>query len=211
MTDKISCALILLAAGASTRMGRPKQLLPMYGNRPLLRHVVESSLTEPVSPIVVVLGANAREVEPSLAGLPVRIVVNPDWAEGMGASLRCGLETLLATAPAIQNVIVALADQPDLPAGHFLRLIETQRTTARPIIASECEGVCGPPVLFTRKYFPALRTMRGDTGARMLLREHAHEVATIPLATTHDLDTPVDYADYLKRNAPGIKQSDGDK
>ena len=211
MADKISCGLILLAAGASTRMGRPKQLLPMYGNRPLLRHVVESTLTEPVFPIVVVLGANTREVAPCLAGLLVRIVVNPDWAEGMGSSLRCGVEQLIATAPTIQSVIVALADQPDLPAGHFLRLIETQRITSQPIIASECEGVRGPPVLFTTKYFPALRAMRGDTGARVLLKTHANDVATVPLHAARDLDTPADYADYLEQNAPRVTQIDADK
>ena len=205
------CALILLAAGASTRMGRPKQLLPMYGNRPLLRHVVESALSEPVSPIIVVLGANAAAIAPCLDGLAVTIVVNTDWAEGMGSSLRCGLEALIATAPPVQNVIVTLADQPDLPAGHFVRLIETQRTAAQPIIASECEGVRGPPVLFTAQFFPALCALRGDTGARALLREHAHEVAAVALPAARDLDTPADYANYLEQNAPRITPIDADK
>ena len=202
--EQFPCALILLAAGASTRMGRPKQLLPMYGNRPLLRHVVESALREPMAPTVVVLGANATEVAPCLVGLPITIVVNTAWAEGMGSSLRCGLEALLASTPTIQNVIVALADQPDLPTGHFVRLIETQRITAQPIIASEWEGVRGPPVLFTAKHFPALSALRGDTGARALLREYAQQVATVPLLTSRDLDTPADYADYLEQNAPRI-------
>src|SRR6185369_12874851 len=130
---------------------------------------------------IVVLGANAAEVAPCLAGLPVQIVINSAWAEGMGASLRCGMEALVARTPAIQNVIVALADQPDLPAGHFARLIATQHATAQPIIASEYEGVRGPPVLFTAKYFAALQAVRGDEGARSLLRTHAGEVATVAL------------------------------
>ena len=205
------CALILLAAGASTRMGRPKQLLPMYGNRPLLRHVVESALMEPVSPVIVVLGANAAQIAPCLDGLPVRIVVNPDWAEGMGTSLRRGIEELAKCTPPVDSVIVALADQPDILTGHLTKLIETQRTTGRPIIASECEGVRGPPVLFTAKHFPALRALRGDTGARALLREHAHEVAAVPLPAARDLDTPADYANYLEQNAPRITQIDADK
>jgi len=200
----LSCGLVLLAAGASTRMGRPKQLLPMYGNRPLLRHVAESALAGPVSPVIVVLGANATEVAPCLAGLPLQIVINAEWVEGMGASLRCGMEALIATSPSIQSVIVALADQPDLPTGHLARLIETQHNTGQPIVASECEGVRGPPVLFTAKYFRSMRALRGDAGARVLLKTHAEDVTTVPLAATRDLDTPTDYAKYLELNAPRV-------
>lgn len=196
------CGVILLAAGASTRMGRPKQLLPMYGDRPLLRHVAEYALAGPVSPVIVVLGANASEIAPSLTGLAVQIVKNAAWAEGMGSSLRCGIESLLATAPDTQNVIVALADQPDLPAGHLAKLLEAQRTTGRSIVASECDGVRGPPVLFTALHFPALRALQGDAGARTLLREHAGEVATVPLASARDIDTPSDYADYINGASP---------
>lgn len=196
------CGLILLAAGASTRMGRPKQLLPMYGGRPLLRHVVESALAEPVSPTIVVLGANAAEIAPCLHGLPVRIMVNSTWTEGMGSSLRCGLEALLASAPSIQNVIVALADQPDLPAGHLAKLIAAQRASGRSITASEFEGVRGPPVLFTAKFFPELRALAGEAGARSLLQIHAREVETVPLLGARDLDTPADYSHYLEQHSP---------
>jgi molybdenum cofactor cytidylyltransferase len=196
-SSEFQCGLVILAAGASTRMGRPKQLLPMYGGRPLLRHGVESALTGPVSPVIVVLGANASEIAPCLTGLAVQLVKNAAWAEGMGSSLRCGMEALLAAVPGVQNVIVTLADQPDLPAGHFSELLKTQRATGQPIVASACEGVRGPPVLFTAKYFPALRTLQGDAGARTILREHAAEVATVPLRSIRDLDTPSDYSDYI--------------
>lgn len=209
--DKISCALILLAAGASTRMGRPKQLLPMYGTRPLLRHVVESALTEPVSPVIVVLGANAAKIAPCLDGLPLSIVINPAWAEGMGSSIRRGLEELAKSAPTANCVIIALADQPDILSGHLAKLIETLRTTGKPIVASECGDVRGPPVLFTASYFSTLLALQGDAGARALLKAHAAEVATVALATARDLDTPADYANYLEQNAPRITQIDADK
>lgn len=199
MNAKTPSALILLAAGASTRMGRPKQLLPMYGNRPLLRHVVESALVEPVSPVIVVLGANAAQIMPCLEGLPVRIVINASWAEGMSSSLRRGIEELARIAPGADSVIIALADQPDILTGHIAKLIDVQRTTGRPIVASECEGVLGPPVLFTAGYFPALLALRGDAGARSLLQTRPDEVATVPLAALRDLDTPSDYSDYLGR------------
>ena len=201
LADKFSCALILLAAGASTRMGRPKQLLPI-GARPLLRLVVEAALAAPVSPIVVVLGANAAEIAPCLDGLPVQVVANANWAEGMGTSLRCGMESLKACAPTVDAVIVALADQPDFSSAHIAKLIETRRSTGRPIIASECDGVRGPPVLFAAKFFPVLLALQGDAGARTLLRERADEVTAVPVATARDLDTPADYTDYLGQKPP---------
>ena len=199
MAEKTSCGLILLAAGASTRMGRPKQLLPVAG-RPLLRHVVEAALTAPVAPVIVVLGANAAEIAPCLDGLPVQVAINPGWAEGMGSSLRIGMQALNSHLPPVDGVIVVLADQPDFSAGHMVRLMETHRATGRPIVVSECGGVRGPPVLFTAKYFPALLALQGDTGARSLLQAHAHEVATVPVATADDLDTPANYAAYLRRH-----------
>ena len=183
-------------------MGQPKQLLPVHG-KPLLRHVVENALTEPVSPIVIVLGANATVIAPCLDGLPVRIVSNSDWAEGMGSSIRRGLEELAMCTPTADRVIITLADQPDLPRGHLAQLLEAQRITGQPIVASECDGVRGPPVLFTTKYFPPLLALRGDTGARALLQAHANDVATVPLHHARDLDTPADYSDYLGRQKPG--------
>ena len=210
MAEKDNCALILLAAGASTRMGQPKQLLPIRG-KPLLRHVVESAMAEPVSPVIVVLGANAAEIAPCLVGLPVRIVINPDWPEGMGSSLRRGVEELTRCTPTVDRVIITLADQPDILSGHLSQLIATQHTTDQAIVASECEGVRGPPVLFAAEYFPILLTLAGDTGARALLKEHADDVATVPLPSARDLDTLADYNAYLENNSPRIPRIDADK
>ena len=186
----------MLAAGASRRMGRPKQLLPVAG-RPLLRHVVGRTLAAPVSPVIVVLGAHAEAIAPALAGLPVQIVLNESWASGMGSSVRKGLQTLLAGTPEAKAVIIALADQPDCPAGHFARLIETQRVTGRGMVASENGGQPIPPVLFTAEWFPRLLTLTGDAGARTLLREQPASLALVPLAGAHDLDTPADYERFL--------------
>ncbi len=198
MVNESSCALILLAAGASTRMGRPKQLLPVNG-QPLLRQVVETALAAPVAPVLVVLGAHAAEIRPCLDGLPVQIVVHAGWAEGMGSSLRVGMEALAAVQPAPGGVVIALGDEPGFSADHVLRLIETHRVTHQPIVASAYGEVRRPPVFFSAKYFPALRALQGDAGAGPLLRAHAPEVATVNLAVVHDLDAPADYADYLKR------------
>jgi len=128
----------------------------------------------------------------------VQIVVNARWTEGMGSSLRVGVKTLMTFAPAAKAVVIALADQPDLPAAHITTLIKTQRATGRSIVASECDGIRGPPVLFTASHFPALLALQGDAGARSLLKSHAHEVAVVPLSVARDLDTPADYAAYVK-------------
>lgn len=197
MAEQFSCALILLAAGESRRMGRPKQLLPV-GGRPLVRHVAEIALAAPVAPVIVVLGAHAAEIAPSLDGLGVQVVVNACWAEGMGSSLRAGMQALAASQPPPEGVIVALADQPDFSAAHLTRLIETHRSTGKPIVASAAGGVLRPPVFFSAAWFPRLHELHGDTGARALLQAHPEAIATVPLGAPADLDTPADYERFLR-------------
>lgn len=173
-------------------MGRPKQLLPV-GGRPLVRYVVERVLQTPVVPVVVVLGAEAERITPALAGLPVEIAVNPQWAEGQGGSLRVGVAAALAADPGLEAVIVALADQPSLPRGHLDALIATYRAGGCSIVASEVGGERVAPMLFGAQHFNRLQAFTGDTGARSLVREFAAETATVKLATNADLDTPQDY------------------
>lgn len=193
--DNFKCGLILLAAGASRRMGRPKQLLPIEG-RPMIRHMAELVLRAPVDPVVVVLGAGAAQIEPVLAGLRVHVAINPDWAQGLGSSLRVGVESALRRAPDLSALVIALADQPTLPPGHLAELIARHRAGGCTAVASLTGPERVPPLLFGRPWFARLRRIEGDTGARALLREHLAEVATVPLAANTDLDTPGDYARY---------------
>lgn len=192
MPDAPSTALILLAAGASTRMGRPKQLLPVEG-KPLLRHVAEVALASPVHPVVVVVGANADVVAPCLDGLAVLRVFNPDWATGVASSIRCAVAALESHSPPPDAAIIALADQPGMTPLHVAALLNARQSTGRSIAATHHRDVLMPPVCFDRRHFPALRGLTGDTGARHLLREHAGEVIAVPLAAHPDLDTPTDY------------------
>lgn len=194
-SPEFQCGLVLLAAGASRRMGQPKQLLPLQG-RTLLRHVAERVLKAPVSPVIVVLGAETEQIAPTLDGLPVHVVVNSAWTEGMGASLRVGVEAALARAPDLDALIVALGDQPGLPDGHLGRLIARHRAGGCSLVASLHDGRRLPPVLFGRDWFPTLRTLSGDAGARDILREDRPDFASIPLRDATDLDTPEDYARY---------------
>jgi molybdenum cofactor cytidylyltransferase len=195
--EQSPCGLILLAAGASQRMGRPKQLLPIEG-QPLLRHVVDTALAAPVSPVVVVLGAHSAEIAPCLAGLDLRVVINHRWAEGIGGSLRTGMDALVAAAPAVKAVIVALADQPDFSSAHLGRLIEIHGESGKSIVTSEAGQVWRPPVLFAAEWFPRLRELEGDAGARILLQEQRAYVAVARLPASVDLDTPADYERFLR-------------
>jgi molybdenum cofactor cytidylyltransferase len=178
-------------------MGRPKQLLPV-GGRPLLRRVAEAALAAPVSPVIVVLGAQAMKIAPCLDGLDVHAIVHAAWAEGMGSSLRAGMREVLRAAPQIEAVIVALADRPDFSATHAAQLIVTHARTGRSIVASESGGTRLPPVLFGKKHFPELLALSGEAGARAVIEAHPEDVATVPLAAAAaDLDTPEDYERFL--------------
>lgn len=189
--------IVILAAGASRRMGRPKQLLPL-GATTLLEHAVDAALASSAWPVVVVLGAQAAEIRPLLARRPVLIAENPTWTEGMASSLRAGLTVMNAFSIRVDAVLFALCDQPAFSADLVQRFIATQQTSQRSVVAARYSGHLGAPALFTRPHFPALNALVGDEGARKLLAQlPAGEVEAIDLPElAHDLDTPEDYANY---------------
>ena len=192
---------MILAAGASTRMGTPKQLLELDG-RPLVVHAVEAALASPAWPVVVVLGAHAEKIRPTLARLPVLIAENPAWAEGMAASIRAGMTTLRQFSQKLDAALIALCDQPAFSAGVITQLVAAQRTTGRSITASRYGGRTASPALFLREHFPALTALTGEEGARSLLHDETR-IAIVDLpALAFDLDTPADYAALQKTSNP---------
>src|SRR4028119_223468 len=150
-----SVGLIILAAGASTRMGTPKQLL-LYQGRSFVRHIAEVANTSVCQPITVVLGANAERIKPEISQLPVQIIENQQWAEGMSSSIRVGLEALNAMNQNLDAVAIALCDQPFVSSQLLDRIVEAYRFTGKPIIACEYSGTLGVPVLFSRALFSEL-------------------------------------------------------
>lgn len=185
---------IVLAAGASTRMGTPKQLLPLDGS-PLVLRAVMVALASAAWPVVVVLGAHAEKVRPLLARHPVLIAENSAWAEGMASSIRAGIMTLQQFSRSLEGALVALCDQPAFSAEVIAQLEATQRTTGRSIVAARYAGRNGAPAIFLREHFPALAALTGEEGARTLLNTASAQLATVDLpALAVDLDTPGDYA-----------------
>ncbi|NNJ13525.1 nucleotidyltransferase family protein [Chloroflexales bacterium ZM16-3] len=186
---------ILLAAGTSSRMGKPKQLLE-WGGRPLVRHVAEQALASQMTGLVIVIGAAANAVRAALVGLdgPVLIVENPDYASGQASSLRAGLSALPGTARA---AMVLLVDQPLVTPALIDQIIAGYGTNPQALaLIPSYRGRRGNPVLLAHGLFEELRTLKGDVGARDVLARHAAEVAQIAVddpAVTTDMDTPEDY------------------
>lgn len=183
-------AVLLLAAGASQRLGRPKQLLRVEGRSLLYRM---AGLGLGIGPTVVVLGAGAEALEAELQGLPVKSVYNENWQEGLAASIRAGLEALQETDYAC--VLLLLTDQPHVSAALLRQLVAARQAEGRGIAACQYAGQVGVPALFSRKYSSELLQLRGDTGAKRLIRQYAHDCAWVPFpAGATDLDTPEDVA-----------------
>jgi molybdenum cofactor cytidylyltransferase len=184
-------AAVVLAAGRSTRMGGPNKLLAEIARRPLVRIVAEEALASRADPVIVVAGHQRAEVEKALAGLRVRIVHNPDFAEGLGTSLRAGIAAVPADSDA---AIVCLGDMPRVDAALLNRLIAAfDPDRGALVVVPTFEGKRGNPVLWSRRFFPDLMAIEGDVGARHLIGRYSEAVAEVPVegkAALIDVDTP---------------------
>lgn len=197
---------VILAAGGSSRMGQPKQLLPV-GGQPMVRRVTEAACSAGLGQVVVVVGAHADAVAGALAGLPAEVVVNPDWAEGISTSLRAGVRAL---RPEIRAAFVVLADQPALTADLFRTLAARYQATNAIVVAPFYQGQRGNPVLFDRSLFRDLLTTTGDRGGRGLVIRHADQMECVELgdpAVILDVDTHSDYEQMLEQ--PGGQRVSG--
>jgi molybdenum cofactor cytidylyltransferase len=195
-------AAIILAAGASTRMGTPKQLLMLQG-KSLLRRVTETAIAADCSPVVVVLGAGSDRIRDEVSHLPVKIVENPEWRTGMGSSVRSGIHTLHNTAPEVDAAILLLCDQPFVTVQTMHQLILHYRLTQQPIVASTYQGIVGVPTLFDAKFFGELSSLSQAEGARAMIQRHQDSVVTVEFPQgAIDIDTPSDYQRCLEQFYP---------
>jgi CTP:molybdopterin cytidylyltransferase MocA len=188
-----NAAGVILAAGASRRMGEPKQLLQL-GGRPLLEIAVSAACDALLDDVVVVLGAHAEEITRSVAFGRARIVVNPDHERGMSTSLRLGIASL---GPEISRAAVILGDQPDVTASLLDRLLEAQATSGLPAAALSFDGLLHPPIVLARELWAGLDELEGDVGLRAVVRAHPELVAALPADRPGghpiDIDTREDF------------------
>ncbi len=187
-----SIAAVILAAGASTRFGQCKQLLDWNG-RPLVAHVADVALEAGLEPVIVVVGCAAQDVISALDGLPVRVVMNWRWAEGMSASVQIGLAAL---PPEAEAAIFLQSDQPLVTPALIRAMAERMQESGASIVHPAHAGRRGTPVLFARRHFPELVAVSGDRGGRGLIERYADEVATVEVddpTVLADIDTPDDY------------------
>jgi molybdenum cofactor cytidylyltransferase len=197
----MSIVAIILAAGSSSRMGRPKQVLPL-GGKSLVRWSAEAATGSRAATTIVVTGAAGDAVAGELAGLPVQIVHNPDYAEGMSTSLRAGLRAAPTDAEA---VVVLLADQPFVDATVVDGLIGLYEQRPAPIVRPRYDGQPGNPVLWDRALFDELLAQTGDQGGRSVLQRHVSEIIWLDLPDARvqlDVDTPEAYASLTASESP---------
>jgi molybdenum cofactor cytidylyltransferase len=189
----VRVGVVLLAAGGSSRLGRPKQLL-LHEGKTLVRRAAEAAVAAGCEPVVVVLGAHAQDVAAELTGLPVRTVHNAAWEAGMGSSLRVGLRALDTEGrQSVDAALVMLCDQLRVDARHLRALVEAFTRTRSPIIASGYDGARGVPALFSRALFSELESLTADQGARGVIAQDPSRVVEVVLAGgSEDVDKPAD-------------------
>jgi molybdenum cofactor cytidylyltransferase len=172
-------------------MGRPKLLLELHG-RPVIRHVVERVIAAGIRQVLVVTGPEQEALVVALAGLDVRFAVNPTPESGQGSSVGVGVSALAAKTSA---VLIALGDQPGVPAEVIPALIEALKQPGKAIAAPRYADGLGNPVLFAASVFPELRALAGDRGARAAVERDPSRLAVVDIGSPmpRDIDTPEDY------------------
>ena len=184
-------AALVLAAGRSTRMGAINKLIAEIGGKPLVRIAAEQALASRASPVIVVTGHEKQKVEAALAGLPVKFAHNPDYAEGLGSSLKAGIAAVPKEA---DGVIVCLGDMPQVDAGLIDKLLAGfDPEKGALVVVPSIDGRRGNPVVWARRFFPDLMAVQGDIGARHLIGTYTEAVIEVPVAgaaALTDVDTP---------------------
>ena len=185
-------AIIILAAGKSSRLGHPKQLLPFKG-KSLINHCIKTA-KKVSAHVLVITGAERMRIESEIKDDAVLVVHNPEWEEGMASSIRHGLSYLTENLQNITSVILMVCDQPFVSAELLHNLIVEKEKTSKSIVASSYSEIAGTPVLFDKSIFPELMELRGDIGARKIITRHKDNLATVafPLGNV-DMDTAEDY------------------
>lgn len=192
-----SGGILIVAAGQSKRLGVPKQLLTYQGET-LINRLIGLVKKSTRFPITLVLGANAKAIKDQLSEPDLSIVINNEWEEGMASSIRTGVKNILAQNASAEGIMILVCDQPFLTEQHIQSLFETQRSTMLPMAACYYAGVVGTPALFHRSIFPELLELKGDIGAKSIIKKREAEVAKLYFDEgAIDIDTMADYQQLI--------------
>jgi molybdenum cofactor cytidylyltransferase len=193
---------VILAAGESSRFGRPKQLVRFRG-KSLVRRVVDAAKDANCSAIVVVLGSKREQIERELKETDAIVTENKDWRRGIGSSIRVGVESAVNQVPDIEAIVLLTCDQPFLKTDTIERLVATREKTKKAIVASSYSKTLGVPALFDRSCFQELLALDDETGAKAIILSNRERVAELLFPEGKiDIDTA---ADYEKLTDHGIR------
>ena len=183
-------SILILAAGSSSRLGQPKQLVEFEGQT-LIERITHTSLSVS-DKVSIVLGANIELIKPKLLTFSdrINIIENPDWQEGMGTSVRIGMENLAQKSDA---VIILLSDQPLISQVLLQNMMQTFAEKKYPIVACDYGEQLGVPILFDKSFFPELLKLKGEQGAKSFLKNYPEKIASVSFKEgLFDIDTPED-------------------
>jgi molybdenum cofactor cytidylyltransferase len=183
--------VILLAAGSSSRLGRPKQLIN-YQGKTLIQHSIEAAKHSAADDLVVVLGCNSEQIQRGIESKEVPVLFHAHWEEGMSSSMQCGLQYLIETSR-VDQVLLMLCDQPYVSQELLDQLMFEKKASVKGIVACSYAGTVGVPALFDQFYFPELLALKGTEGAKKMILNHQADTFLIdfPLGAI-DLDTEED-------------------
>lgn len=196
----MSIGAIILAAGGSSRFGQPKQLLKFRGET-LVRRAGAAALGAGCAKIVVVAGESDDAIRDELRGTPAAVVRNSEWQHGLGTSIRCGLEFLMASNRELEAIVLLACDQPFVEADLVADLIAEAKRSGKPIVASSYANTLGVPAFFAGSCFSALLDLPDDSGAKSVIQSRIDKVASVPFEDgAIDIDTPEDFQRLSERS-----------
>lgn len=189
-------AILILAAGSSSRMGNPKQLLP-FKHTTLLGWSIEQAQHSNIADIFCVLGASYQEVATSIHQYKINIIRNPDYKNGLSTSIVQGVQHIAQLG--FDKVFILLGDQPQVTSTYLNTMLYTAGQYPTQIIASNYNGKTGVPAIFPKSFFTLLQELQGDRGAKTILKAQSEQLISMKTIDLTDIDTPEDYQKSISK------------
>ncbi len=192
--------VVILAGGSSSRLGQPKQLIK-YKNKPLLQNIIDHAQVLSFTSKVLILGAHQEEIMKNINTAEFKVIINKEWKEGIASSIRKGVLHSIENNPDLENILILLSDQPFVNGKLIQELLDTHITKGKKITGCKYNDTIGVPAIFNKQLFQELCQLKGDRGAKVLIKKYPDKVAAVSFDLgSVDVDEPDDYAQLLKLN-----------